>query len=73
MGKDFGKPRALTVKEIKEIVEQFAYAAEIAHRTGSVTNIAGLNPGAILTDISGLMVYKCMERMGTLLLSFYPQ
>ncbi|CCO32064.1 NADPH dehydrogenase [Rhizoctonia solani AG-1 IB] len=34
MGKDFGKPRALTVKEIKEIVEQFAYAAEIAHRTG---------------------------------------
>ncbi|CEL52828.1 hypothetical protein RSOLAG1IB_11173 [Rhizoctonia solani AG-1 IB] len=34
MGKDYGKPRALTVKEIKEIVEQFAYAAEIAHRTG---------------------------------------
>ncbi|KAJ1307103.1 hypothetical protein OPQ81_001221 [Rhizoctonia solani] len=34
MGKDFGKPRALTVEEIKEIVNQFAYAAEIAHRTG---------------------------------------
>ncbi|EUC56005.1 NADH:flavin oxidoreductase/NADH oxidase [Rhizoctonia solani AG-3 Rhs1AP] len=34
MGKDFGKPRALTIEEIKEIVNQFAYAAEIAHRTG---------------------------------------
>ncbi|CAE6533975.1 unnamed protein product [Rhizoctonia solani] len=34
MGKDFGKPRALTVEEIKEIVNQFAYAAEVAHRTG---------------------------------------
>ncbi|KAH7327573.1 NADH oxidase [Rhizoctonia solani] len=34
MGKDFGKPRALTVEEIKVIVNQFAYAAEIAHRTG---------------------------------------
>ncbi|CAE6435824.1 unnamed protein product [Rhizoctonia solani] len=34
MGKDFGKPRALTVEEIKEIVNQFAYAADIAYRTG---------------------------------------
>ncbi|KAF8676951.1 NADH:flavin oxidoreductase / NADH oxidase family [Rhizoctonia solani] len=34
MGKEFGKPRALTVPEIKEIVNQFAYAADIAHRTG---------------------------------------
>ncbi|CUA76205.1 hypothetical protein RSOLAG22IIIB_12124 [Rhizoctonia solani] len=34
MGKDFGKPRALTLEEIKEVVNQFAYAAEIAHRTG---------------------------------------
>lgn len=34
MGKEFGKPKALSVEEIKETVNQFAYAAEIAYRTG---------------------------------------
>ncbi|KAB5589057.1 hypothetical protein CTheo_7499 [Ceratobasidium theobromae] len=34
MGQNYGKPTPLTREGIKEIVEQFAYAAEVAYQTG---------------------------------------
>lgn len=34
MGMSFGKPTPLTTEGIKEVVDQFAYGAEVAYRTG---------------------------------------